>query len=96
MQQKAVLGAIGQDDESSFKFDPVAFFLLHFSPRTIRYLFNERSLEMIDQETALPYEKYLGRINLYLFLNKIGVSNNVICYATKGKGCDLSWWEVPE
>jgi 2-polyprenyl-3-methyl-5-hydroxy-6-metoxy-1,4-benzoquinol methylase len=57
--------------------------LVYFSPETMRNLLKKCALEIIDQETALPYEKYFRKIKLYSLLDKLKLSDNVIYYVKK-------------
>jgi len=69
--------------------------LLYFSPLTIRTLFKTCNLEVVDQETSLPYEKYFRKFKLYGLVNKLKVSDNVIYYVKKrGNGVNHSVTDV--
>jgi 2-polyprenyl-3-methyl-5-hydroxy-6-metoxy-1,4-benzoquinol methylase len=57
--------------------------LLYFSPQVMRTLFKQCDLQLVDQETCLPYEKYFRKARLYSLLNKLKLSDNVIYYAKK-------------
>ena len=57
--------------------------LLYFSPNSMRNLLKKCNLELIDLETALPYEKYIRKVKLYGLLDKLKLSDNVIYYAKK-------------
>jgi len=59
--------------------------VLYFSPKTIGNLFKKCKLELIDQELAFPYEKYLRKYRLFNLLNKIKLGDNVIYYAKKAE-----------
>ena len=59
--------------------------LLFFSPKSMRNLLKKCNLELIDLETALPYEKYIRKVKLYGLLDKLKLSDNVIYYAKKVK-----------
>jgi 2-polyprenyl-3-methyl-5-hydroxy-6-metoxy-1,4-benzoquinol methylase len=64
--------------------------LLYFSPQSMNRLFEECNLKMIDHETAVPYERYLRKMGLYPFLDKLKVSDKVIYYAAKADGAQLA------
>jgi 2-polyprenyl-3-methyl-5-hydroxy-6-metoxy-1,4-benzoquinol methylase len=57
--------------------------VLYFSPETMKQLCKPCNLEIIDYETALPYEKYLRSIKLYNLLDRLSLSDNVIYYMKK-------------
>jgi 2-polyprenyl-3-methyl-5-hydroxy-6-metoxy-1,4-benzoquinol methylase len=57
--------------------------LLYFSPQVMRTLFKMCDLEVVDQETALPYEKYFRQLKLYSLLDKLQISDNVIYYVKR-------------
>lgn len=57
--------------------------LLYFSPRTMGRLCELCNLEIIDEETAVPYEKYMRKIKLYTLLDKLKLSDKVIYYVKK-------------
>lgn len=57
--------------------------LVYFSPETMRNLLKRCGLKIIDQETALPYEKYFRKIKLYSVFDKLKLSDNVIYYVKK-------------
>jgi 2-polyprenyl-3-methyl-5-hydroxy-6-metoxy-1,4-benzoquinol methylase len=57
--------------------------VLYFSPETVKHLCKQCSLDIIDYETALPYEKYFRRIKLYKLLDGMKLSDNVVYYMKK-------------
>jgi len=59
--------------------------LLYFSPTTVKTLFYRCHLDVIHREAALPYERHFRKVGLYAWLNKLGVSDNIVYYARKEK-----------
>jgi 2-polyprenyl-3-methyl-5-hydroxy-6-metoxy-1,4-benzoquinol methylase len=59
--------------------------VVYFCPRTIRNLVEKCGLELIDYDTALPYEKYFRKLGLYSWLNKLKISDNIVYYARKAE-----------
>jgi 2-polyprenyl-3-methyl-5-hydroxy-6-metoxy-1,4-benzoquinol methylase len=57
--------------------------LLYFSPETMKSLCSHCGLEVIDYETALPYEKYFRSAKLYKLFNKLKLSDNIVYYIRK-------------
>jgi 2-polyprenyl-3-methyl-5-hydroxy-6-metoxy-1,4-benzoquinol methylase len=64
--------------------------LLYFSPQTMDRLFDQCNLKMIDYETAVPYERYLRKVKLYPLVDKLKLSDKIICYAAKKTAAQLA------
>ncbi len=54
--------------------------LLYFSPESLSSVVEQSELEIMDKETALPYEQYFRKALLYGLINRMRLSDNVVYY----------------
>jgi 2-polyprenyl-3-methyl-5-hydroxy-6-metoxy-1,4-benzoquinol methylase len=67
--------------------------LLYFSPATIENLFKKCHLEVVDRETAVPYEKYLRKTKVYGVIDRLRLSDNIVYYTKKKRSHPAEIWE---